>query len=247
MDKALFTAMSGAKQTMWAQAAHSHNLANSSTSGFKADFVNLISHPIKAEGVHASRNAVVRQELSANFSPGALQHTGRDLDVAVDGDGFLAAINEFGEEYYTRGGQLERDVFGIIRNEHGDAIVGDGGPITVPEAESIEVAKDGTISIRALGQGPEALVEVGRLKLVSANLEDLYKGEDGTIRSRIGQLQVDPSLTVNKGYIEGSNVSAVEELTSIVSLARQFELQVKMMQNVSDMAQSTNRLLQVQA
>ena len=175
-----------------------------------------------------------------------MQETGRDLDIAVDGPGWIAVLDQNGEENFTRAGKLSTDVFGTLRNERGDEVLGNTGPIVIPEAEKIEIGADGTISIRALGQGPQTLVELDRIRLVNAESGDLIKRENGKIYANGVVLEFDAAVRLRKGFVENSNVNAVEELTNVVSLARQFEMQVKLMQTVAQMSESQSRLLQIQ-
>lgn len=238
--------MTGAKHNMLEQAARSHNLANVSTVGFKADLANAIAQPVYGGDGFQSRTYAIAQTPSTNLSNGTMLQTGRELDIALDGEGWIAVQNLDGEEGYTRDGNLLIDTVGILRNARGQAIMGNAGPIAIPEAEKVEIGSDGTISVRALGQGPETLVIVDRIKLVNPEQADLAKREDGIIYSANGIEPVDPDVRLRTGFLENSNVNAVEELTQIVSLARQFEMQIKMMQTVSDNAQSSARILQVQ-
>ncbi|HCX27309.1 MAG TPA: flagellar biosynthesis protein FlgF, partial [Cellvibrionales bacterium] len=181
MDRALYISMTGAKHNMLEQAARSHNLANVSTVGFKADLANAMSMPIKSGDGYNSRVYAVTQTPAVDLSSGPLIETGRELDVAVDGDGWIAIQTNNGDEAYTRGGNLSVDSFGLLRNERGLLVMGNSGPIAIPEAEKIEVGVDGTISVRALGQGPETLVAVDRIKLVNPDTSALQKQQDGLI------------------------------------------------------------------
>ena len=246
MDRALYISMTGAKHNMLEQAARSHNLANVSTVGFKADLANALAQPIYGGDGYQSRVYAVAQTPGADLSNGTMLETGRELDVALDGEGWLAVQSLSGEEAYTRGGNLSIDTLGMLRNERGLPVMGNAGPIAIPEAEKIEIGADGTISVRALGQGPETLVVVDRIKLVNPATADLSKQQDGMIYSANGIEPVAADVRLRTGFLENSNVSAVNELTSIVSLARQFEMQIKMMQTVSENAQSSARILQVQ-
>ena len=246
MDRMLYLSMTGAKHNMLEQAARSHNLANVSTVGFKADLANAISQPVYAGDGYKSRVFAVAQTPSVNLSNGPLMQTGRELDIALDGEGWIAVQSESGDEAYTRGGNLTVDTFGILRNERGLPVMGNAGPIAVPEAEKIEIGSDGTISARAIGQGPETLVVVDRIKLVNPAVADLAKRTDGLLYSANGIEPVAADVRLRTGFLENSNVNAVSELTSIISLARQFEMQIKMMQTVSQNAESSSRILQVQ-
>lgn len=246
MDRALYISMTGAKHNMLEQAARAHNLANVSTVGFKADLANAISQPVYGGDGYKSRVFAVAQTPSVNLSNGPLMQTGRELDIALDGEGWMAVQSESGDEAYTRGGNLSIDTFGILRNERGLPVMGNAGPIAVPEAEKIEIGSDGTISARTIGQGPETLVVVDRIKLVNPEVASLAKRSDGLIYSENGIEPVAADVRVRTGFLENSNVNAVSELTSIISLARQFEMQIKMMQTVSQNAESSSRILQVQ-
>lgn len=248
MDRALYVSMTGAKHNMLAQAVHSHNLANASTTGFKADFVDALSQQVVGGDGYQTRTYATARTPATNFMPGSLLETGRDLDVAIDGNGWMAVQGSNGRESYVRGGKLAIDALGVLRNERGDQVLGNAGPIVVPEAEKIEIGADGTISVRALGQGPEALVQVDRLKLINPESEALQKEADGMIYAKdaLTPIPVDAAVRIRKGFVENSNVNPVDELTGVVALARQFEMQVKLMQTVSEMAESSARLLQVQ-
>lgn len=238
--------MTGAKHNMLEQAVRSHNLANVSTVGFKADLANAISQPIqRGEGIN-SRIYAVAQTPNVDFSNGNSIETGRELDLLVEGKGWLALQTESSDEVYSRGGNLSVDSFGVLRNERGLAVLGNAGPVLIPEAEKIEIGGDGTITARTMGQGPEALVIVDRLKLVNPNLSDLEKRVDGLIHSKSEVIDVDASVRVRSGFLESSNVNAVGELTAIMSLARQFEMQIKMMHTVAENADASNRILRVQ-
>ena len=246
MDRALYISMTGAKHNMLEQAARSHNLANVSTTGFKADLANALAQPVYGGGGLPSRVYAVAETPLSNLSNGALIDTGRELDVAIMGEGWMVFENEAGEEVYSREGNFSVDTTGILRNASGLAVQGSAGPVVVPESEKIEIGTDGTISVRALGQGPETLVEVDRIKLVNPDLKDLTKGVDGLFRSSNPVEVVDPNIVVSTGFLEGSNVNAVDELASIVSLSRQFEMQIKMMQTIGENSEASSRLLQVQ-
>lgn len=246
MDRGLFVSMTGAVHNMHAQAVRANNLANASTSGFRADFVDAVSLAVQRGDGYKSRVYAVAHSPATDFRVGSMQATGRDLDVAISGAGWLAVVGPDGREAYTRAGSLHTDAFGALRNERGDQVLGNGGPIVIPEAETVEIGADGTISVRSLGQGPEALLEIDRLKLVSAEDGSLRKGEDGRFYALAQAPALDASIRVSKGFVEASNVNPVEELTQVMSLARQFEMHMKMMQTMGDTGDASVRVLQVQ-
>lgn len=245
MDKSLYISMTGASQNMKAQAAHANNLANVSTTGFRRDFEQARSMPVFGE-TFPSRVYAMTERPGSDFSQGSLIETGRDLDVAVQGEGWIAVQAPDGSEAYTRAGSLNVDAFGMLRTSSGMPVLGNGGPIAVPPAEKIEIGSDGTISIRALGEAPSVMAEVDRIKLVKPDNALVRKGEDGLMRVE-GQLEqpADGAVSVTTGFLEGSNVNAVSEMTSMLTLARQFELHVKMMRTAEENATSTNRILQI--
>ena len=246
MDKVLYTAMSGAKNNMTAQAIHSNNLANVATDGFKADFERARTMPIYYGEGHPTRAFSMTENPGTNFAYGSMNATGRDFDIAVEGDGFIAVLDKSGQEAYTRGGSLSIDQFGTLRTAQGLPVLGDGGPITIPPAEKIDIAIDGTITAAVKGEGVETLAIVARVRLVSPDTRDVAKGEDGLFRARDGEvLPVSTDVKVLSGFLEGSNVSAIHEFTRVLELARQYEMQVKIMKTSESHAQASARLLQM--
>lgn len=245
MDKMLYVSMTGAHQNTLAQRAHANNLANISTSGFRRDFEQARSMPIFGDS-YPSRVYAMSERPGTDFTPGSLQETGRDLDVAVGGKGFIAVQAADGSEAYVRTASLNIDALGILRTGNGLPVMGNAGPIAVPQEQKIDIGSDGTISMRALGEAPNVLVEVDRLKLVSPDLKQMEKGPDGMLRPKNkGVLEADATVQVTSGFLESSNVNAVEEMTAILSLSRQFELQVKMMRTAEDNSAAMARVLQM--
>lgn len=229
MDKMLYVAMNGAAQTMLAQAANSHNLANVSTTGFRADLTAFQSQQLSGVGL-PSRVYATAQGQSVDFTPGGLMSTGRDLDVAVIGSGWLAVQAADGTEAYTRAGDLRINSNGLLETATGRSVLGNGGPIAIPPAEKLEIGADGTISVRPLGQSAATLAVVDRIKLVNPPPENLHKGEDGLMRLKDGiNAEPDAKVRIATGSLEASNVSAVEAMVNMITLARQFEMQVKLM------------------
>ncbi|OBY91321.1 flagellar basal-body rod protein FlgF [Pseudomonas sp. AU11447] len=245
MDRMLYVAMSGASQNTLAMQAHANNLANISTSGFRRDFEQARAMPVFGDSFPA-RVYAMSERPATDFTAGALQETGRDLDVAAKGDAWIAVQAPDGGEAYVRTGSLEIDALGQLRTGNGMPVIGNGGPIAVPPEEKIEIGDDGTITVRGLGNQPNALATVDRIKLVSPDPKQLEKGADGLIRLKAGQPapQADANASLQSGVLEASNVNAVEEMTSILALSRQFELHVKMMRTAEDDSQAMARVLQ---
>ncbi|WP_341708942.1 flagellar basal-body rod protein FlgF [Halopseudomonas sp.] len=245
MDKSLYISMTGASQNAMAQRAHANNLANLTTTGFRRDFEQARSMPVFGDG-YATRAYAMTERPGTDMSAGVMQETGRELDVAVQGEGWIAVQAADGSEAYTRAGSLNIDAFGVLRTSSGLPVLGNGGPIAIPPAQKVEIGSDGTISIRALGEGPAVMAEVDRLMLVNPDPATLEKGADGLMRTKDGLPQVaDGAVQVATGFLEGSNVNAVEEMTAMLSLARQFELHIKMMRTAEENAQATDRILQM--
>lgn len=245
MDRMLYVAMSGARETALAQARNTHNLANASTTGFKASLDAFESLPVAGPG-QPTRTYAQTRDLPVDFTPGPLQATGRDLDVAVNGDGWIAVQAPDGTEAYTRAGDLRVDSVGLLTTGSGLQVLGDGGPIAIPPFETLEVGNDGTISIRPLGQDANALAFVDRIKLVNPDPAELVRGEDGLIRHTEDLAQpADAGVTLIGGMLESSNVNTVEAMVRMIDLARQFEMQVNLMKTAEDNDAASAGLLRV--
>lgn len=241
----IYIAMTGAKQTMIAQTANNNNMANANTTGFRADLAAFRSMPVYGEG-EASRVFAMAERPGVDFTSGAVVSTGRELDIAINGDGWIAVQANDGTEAYTRAGNFSIGEGGILKTGSGQPVLGNGGPIAVPQAAKIEIASDGTISIQGVGQAASALTVVDRIKLVKPDPSLLSKGNDGLMR-QADNATAEPDATVNiiAGALETSNVNTVEALVNMISLARQFETQVKMMKTAQDADSSATQLLSV--
>lgn len=243
MDRLVYTAMTGAKHILEQQATTSHNLANVSTTGFRAQLDSFRAVPVLGDGL-PTRAFVVDSTAGTDFSTGSMQVTGRELDVAVQGKGWLAVEKPDGSEAYTRHGSLQVSENGILQTRDGLNLVGDGGPITIPPEVSIEIAKDGTVSTIPMGTKPGAVQVIGRLKLVNPPEENLVRGEDSLFKTKDGTaVDADPAVTVAGGMLENSNVNVVESMVSMINLARSFELQMKLLQNAENNASKASQIL----
>lgn len=243
MDRLIYTAMTGAKHVFMQQAGTANNLANASTVGFKAQEHRFRAVPILSDAM-PTRAFVVDASVSDVFSEGPVMFTGRNLDVSVQGRGWLAVQTPDGGEAYTRAGSLDVDVTGLLQTKSGYAVVGDGGPINVPPDNNIEISTDGTISVVPSFGTPNNANAIGRLKLVNPPEADLVRGADGLFRLRSGQpAEADATVTVASGSLEGSNVNVTDAMVNLISLSRQFEMQIKMLQTADTNAQRADQLL----
>lgn len=243
MDRFLYISMSGAKETLRAQTANNHNLANASTTGFRADLSAFQTRAVAGSG-HASRAYATNATTGFDETAGALQSTGRDMDIGVNGEGWIAVQGRDGREAYTRAGDLRVDPSGILMTGAGHPVLGDAGPVSVPPNSSVLVGGDGTVSIVPLGQGPETTASVGRIKLVKPPLDQLARGEDGLFRMRDGSdAPADASVSVASGVLESSNVNIADAMVNMIELSRQFDLQVKAMRTAEDNAAASAQLL----
>jgi flagellar basal-body rod protein FlgF len=235
MDRLIYTAMSGASGTLSRQAAVSHNLANVSTTGYRSE-----EHRLRAAQVLTKKNPdagaalptrafVVDASTHTDFSSGPLIATGRNLDVAIQNKGWIAVSMPDGSEAYTRDGTLEVSANGVLQTRNGIPIMGDGGVITIPPDSKISIAKDGTVSVLPETGTQNAVNSIGRIKLVNPDETALRRGGDGFFRMADGTVPpVDDRVVLANGYLENSNVNPVEQMVSMISLARQFEMQMKM-------------------
>lgn len=239
----LYLAMSAAKNTLQAQAVVSHNLANASTTGFRADLLQFRSMPVFGAG-KASRVYALPERPGTDFSPGRIDHSGNELDVAIDGEGLIAIQMPDGSEAYTRAGDLHMTSTGLLENGAGYPVLGNAGPISIPQAEKIEIAVDGTVSVRPSGQDEKTLVTVDRIKLVNPALELIYKGLDGQFRLKDSSLAAaDANVRIIPGALESSNVNMVSALVDMIALARQFEMNIRTMHSVEENDQSATQIL----
>ena len=247
MDRLIYTAMTGASQTMSRQAAVANNLANVSTTGYRAEEHRLRAVPVRSTNAPAplaTRAFVVDASTHTNFQPGSMQATDRTLDVAVQGQGWLALALPDGSEAYTRNGSLQLDVNGVLQTRNGIPVQGDGGPISVPPDVKVAVGGDGSVSVIPESGAQNTVNAIGRIKLVNPAEADLVRGADGLFRMKDGSaVAADPNVKVAGGYLEGSNVNAVEQMVSMISLARQFEMQMKLLSTATTDDQAASQIL----
>ncbi len=245
MDRMLFVAMSGATETMLAQANNNNNMANANTPGFLQDLNQFRSMPVYGDG-QPTRVYAMSERPATNFVKGQMQQTGNDLDIAVRDQGWIAVQAPDGSEAYTRRGDLQVDANGILTNGAGLPVIGNGGPIALPPEGKLDIGSDGTITILPIGSSPEALAVIERIKLVNPASEDLVKGDDGLMRLKDGsEADPDASVTVVSGTIESSNVNVVESLVTMIELSRRYEMQVKMMKTAKEIDESAASIMRM--
>jgi flagellar basal-body rod protein FlgF len=227
MDRLIYVAMTGAKQILEQQATTTHNLANASTTGFRAQLDSFRAVPVVG-GQSPTRAFVVDSTVGSDFSVGPIQQTGRDLDVAVQGKGWLAVERPDGSEAYTRSGSLKINENGVLQTQSGLNVLGDGGPISIPPDVRVSIGKDGTVSSVLEGSKPGTTIEVGRLKLVNPDEANLVRGDDGLFSNQDGEpAEADANVTLIDGAVEGSNVNVVDAMVNMIALSRQFEMHME--------------------
>lgn len=245
MDKGLYIAMASGQNIMNAQAVHANNLANANTNGFQADFEQFRSMSLYGDGLN-SRAYAIAEHRGTDYERGALIETGRDLDMAVEGNGWIAVLAPDGSEAFTRAGALKISPQGQLLSGNDLPVLGNGGPIAIPPAEKITLGADGTITIQPEGQSTQVLSAIDRIKLVRPDYRDLVKGEDGLVRRRDGQeQQPDAAIRLQAGFLESSNVNAVDEMVQITAMSRQFEINIKMMQSMQENSESAAQVLRM--
>ncbi|MEW8079828.1 MAG: flagellar basal body rod protein FlgF [Candidatus Thiodiazotropha endolucinida] len=243
MDRMLYIAMSGAKETLIAQANNSNNLANVNTPGFMEDLNQFRSMPVFGQG-YATRVYALDERPNINFDKGSIQSTGNPLDLAIKGKGYFAFQAADGSEVYSRRGDLKVDANGLVTNGEGLPLIGNSGPIALPPYERLEIAPDGTITVLPEGSTPEALAIVDRIKMVNPDTEQLFKGEDGLLRLLEGEeADADAATELVSGALESSNINVADTLVTMIELARKFEMQVKMMKTAEDLDNASVRLM----
>lgn len=247
MDRLIYTAMSGASATMSRQASVAHNLANVSTNGYRAE-----EHRLRAVQVQThnsppalpTRAFVVDASTHTDYSQGPTMYTGGSFDAAVRGQGWFALAMPDGTEAYTRNGSFQVSANGVLQTENGIPVQGDGGPISIPPDNRVTIERDGTVSVVPQTGNQNTVNAIGRIKLVNPPEANLVRGEDGLFRlAGGGAAPVDENVKIAPGYLENSNVNPVEEMVSMISLGRQFEMQMKLLSSAEQNDRSATQTL----
>lgn len=243
MDHMIYTAMNGAREALRAQSVVSQNLANISTTGFRAVRHTLESTPVEGPGLETQINVTAGAE-SWDTTYGASMQTGRNLDIAIQGNGWLAIQDANGEEAYTRAGNLRVSPSGMLETATGNLVLGSGGPISIPPFEELNIGTDGEISVVPLGQAPNGIAIVNRLKLVNPANSELTRGQDGAFRLRNGETaEPDTSIKVANGQLESSNVNATRALVEMIEFSRLYEMQIRAMNTADENSQAAASLM----
>ncbi len=248
MDRALYVAMSGAQANLRAQAAVSHNLANASTTGFKA--LLHATEAFQATGAELSSRTYAMGDIGGfDATGGGLQTTGNPLDFALNGaDLWMSVADTGGQAAYTRATDLKPDATGRLMNGRGDPVLDDGGqPIALPPFQSLSIGGDGTVSIVPLGDATGTSQNIARIGVVQAAPTELKRGEDGLFRPTSTAPEEQPVQAAGNvlmnGVLESSNVNATEQLVAMISLSRQFEMNLKVIRSGDENARAANTLL----
>ncbi|HTH62495.1 MAG TPA: flagellar basal-body rod protein FlgF [Paraburkholderia sp.] len=249
MDRLIYTAMTGASQALEQQTVVANNLANTSTTGFRAQLANFRAVPMSfgdGSSVNDSttRTFVLSATPGADMTPGAISHTGNPLDVAIQGPGWFAVQTPDGNEAYTRAGNLHVDENGQLMTATNLPVIGNGGPIAVPPGSQVTIGTDGTVSALAPGNPPNTVAMIDQLKLVNPPAGTMLRGDDSLFRTADGNpADADPTVTIAPESLEASNVNPVAAMVSMITNARQFQMQTKLLQNADQNEQSANQLL----
>ncbi|PAX07956.1 flagellar basal-body rod protein FlgF [Sphingomonas lenta] len=247
MDKLVYTAATGLRAHMQAQAAIANNMANVSTTGYRADRVVFDRIELKGGGAALQARTPTSEEITdADRSPGAIQTTGRPLDIAMQGDAWLAVQAADGTEAYTRRGDLSVTEAGVLQTGDGFLVMGSGGPITLPPADKVAIAADGSITIVPRGGDPNQPQAIDRLKLADPRGSNTVKGLDNLLRVRGGGvLPEDLDAKVQTGALEGSNVNMTQALVDMIENQRSYEVQANLLKEARSMDEQSASLMRL--
>mgnify|MGYP000910914957 CR=1 FL=1 len=247
MEPILYNSISGSRSDFKRQEIIANNLANINTPGFKADLYQaqtMYMNNANGNNQFSAHSFITQNANGVDTSPGEIITTGRDLDVAIDGDGWMAVQDSQGREAYTRGGSLRLNPNGQLITASGKVVLGDGGPISIPPAQSIEIGSDGTISIVPLEGDVKSLAILDRIKLVTLDRNNIYKNDEGLIQLKSGAATANSNIKLQSGALEGSNVNAIDQMVAMISAGREFDAQMKLLSTVDDNGQKLAQLLQ---
>ncbi len=243
MDRLIYTAMSGAKQVLEKQATNTNNMVNANTTGFREQIDGFRAVPVSGKGL-ATRVQVEDETVTANYMQGSIRQTGRSLDVAIEGSGWIAVQDADGKEAYTRAGSLKINQNGILQTQNGQIVLGDSGPIIIPFDTALMIGKDGTVSQLPPGSIPATMEMIGRIKLVNPAQDSLVRAEDGLFRSNAAATApVDQNVTLIGSSLEESNVNLLETMVNMITLGRQFDMQMDMIKKADENAAKASQIM----
>jgi flagellar basal-body rod protein FlgF len=247
MDRLVHTAFSGMRSAMLAQTVTAQNLANANTTGFRRDSASSAARAIENRQSFGSRFQAAEEILTPQMAPGSLLATGRALDIALTGDAYLAVQAPDGTDAYTRRGDLRLAVTGVLETGDGHVVLGNAGPITLPPADQVMIAPDGTVSIQPKGGTIKDIAIIDRVRLVTSEDASFVKTPDNLLVARDGQsLEPDTSARLVSGTLESSNVNMASELVQMIDHARAYEMQVKMLTTARDLDQASTALMRLE-
>ncbi|MFN3388309.1 MAG: flagellar basal body rod protein FlgF [Allosphingosinicella sp.] len=245
MDRLVHTSLSALRGAMARQTATANNLANANTTGFRAEISSAQSLWLRGAGFEA-RAQSSQEVLAADMQQGAVSETGRDLDIALEGDALLAVQARNGDEAYTRRGDLKLTDSGLMTTGDGHPVLGEGGPITLPPVDSMRIDRDGAIWIVPAGGDPNVSQQVDRLKLATPAGSQVLKGTDGLFRvPNDGILPADPQARVTPRSLEGSNVQVTTALIDMIEAGRAWDTQLKLISTANEIDTSAADLMRL--
>lgn len=246
VDHAIYTNVGGARECLRKTQLISNNLANLNTVGFHSDFGTLVSKSTSASGMQ-TRISPGSGQTYTDHKSGPIFYTGRELDVAINGPGFIAVQSKSEKEGLTRAGNFDITAQGFLTTQSGELVLGEKGVITIPPGSKVFIDEKGFITARLKGESEADLAEIGRIKLVNPAVKDLAKGDDGLFYpNENADLTVSRDIKLVPESLEGSNVDPVRALVELVDLSRQFDFQSKLMHSVEENAAKVNSLLDLQ-
>ncbi|KTD41054.1 flagellar basal-body rod protein FlgF [Legionella parisiensis] len=246
MDPILYNAAGGGRIGFKRQEIIANNLANVSTPGFKADMYQAQTMYANTDGSGKGPSFSIQNPSAVDLSPGEIMTTGRNLDLAIEGNGWFAVSNSQGKEAYTKAGNLHLDINGLLTTGSGHPVLGNGGPISIPPAQSVNIGIDGTITVVPLGGDPKSAAIVDRIKLVTLDKNNVVKNSEGLFQLNNGgtPTAADGSVKVRSGAIEGSNVNAIDQMVEMITSGREYDAHMKLISTVEDNFQKLAQVLQ---
>ncbi|BAC24188.1 flgF [Wigglesworthia glossinidia endosymbiont of Glossina brevipalpis] len=245
MDKAIYTAMNAAISYADRHSINANNLSNISTSGFKFHIPSSKYITVRGDSF-ITRVFPTATTSTHNKNPGNVNYSGNNLDVAILGEGWLAIQLEDGSEGYTKNGHIKINEEGKLTIKNFPVIGSENGALEVTPGSDLTISSDGTISAIGPGESSKSITSVGKLKLAKSDLNDLELNENGIFISKNNKiLQSDESIRLIPNAFEESNVSAVDSIIKIIDDSRNFEMQMKLISNISENSKISNQILTI--